>query len=295
MARRFGKVRLFCISMFVISCQYFPARKAKKLRVSGKTPAAMIGYMLMKLVSLNIERDRHLKSRVVPFFERVGPDVICLQEIFEVDFKDLRARFGGGIYASMTKKPSVRPDRGGTALPWGVGILSRAPMRAAYARYYYGNSDDEILEFERMPDGNIKQETVKKALLWASISVGGELFTIGTTHFTWTPDGNADGDQRRDADALLAALKKIPDIVWCGDLNAPRGREIFTKFAAEYRDHIPAQYTTSIDAKFHRKRGLELMVDGLFSTPQYDVSDVKLVSGLSDHCAVQATVRRTSG
>ncbi len=34
------------------------------------------------------------------------------------------------------------------------------------------------------------------------------------------------------------------------------------------------------------------MVDGLFSTPDYAVSEARLHQGVSDHCAITAVVRK---
>jgi hypothetical protein len=49
---------------------------------------------------------------------------------------------------------------------------------------------------------------------------------------------------------------------------------------------------TTIDQYLHRKPGIQLVVDGLFSTPEYEVAHVKVKSGISDHMAVIATVSR---
>jgi hypothetical protein len=47
---------------------------------------------------------------------------------------------------------------------------------------------------------------------------------------------------------------------------------------------------TSIDPKLHRAGALQLMVDGLFTTPGYEASDVMLHTGVSDHCAITARI-----
>ena len=61
-----------------------------------------------------------------------------------------------------------------------------------------------------------------------------------------------------------------------------------------FKDNIPLRYTTSIDPNLHRAGALELMVDGLFSTPGYVVSDVALHSGVSDHCAITCAISRAA-
>ena len=79
-------------------------------------------------------------------------------------------------------------------------------------------------------------------------------------------------------------------LVLCGDFNAPRGGEIFTRLATQSRDNVPSHYVTSIDPKLHRAGPLQLMVDGLFSTDGYRLSEVVLHNGVSDHCTITAVV-----
>ncbi len=74
--------------------------------------------------------------------------------------------------------------------------------------------------------------------------------------------------------------------------------------AAKYKDNIPAEYVWSLDMGLHRAAngGLQegaaaqglpgLMVDGLFSTPEYTISDVRMHDGISDHCAIVAQVTK---
>ena len=124
------------------------------------------------------------------------------------------------------------------------------------------------------------------------ISADGQIFSISTTHFTWTPDGDANEYQRKDLENLMKILDGYKSFVLAGDFNAPRGREIFSAIAAKYKDNIPLEYVSSIDSNLHRAPGLKLMVDGLFSTPDYKVEDAELVCGVSDHCAIVAKISK---
>ena len=42
----------------------------------------------------------------------------------------------------------------------------------------------------------------------------------------------------------------------------------------------------------HRAGPLQLVVDGMFSTDDYSVSEVALHQGVSDHCAITALVSK---
>jgi hypothetical protein len=97
----------------------------------------------------------------------------------------------------------------------------------------------------------------------------------------------------------MQILGTMGEFVLGGDFNAPRGGEMFSVLSSAYTDNIPLQYKTSLDLTLHRaarERGPQLgdkMVDGLFSTPAYSVSDVRLVDGVSDHMAVVATISKS--
>jgi endonuclease/exonuclease/phosphatase family metal-dependent hydrolase len=127
-------------------------------------------------------------------------------------------------------------------------------------------------------------------------------YTIATTHFTWSPKGEANDDQRRDQAALFAILDSLGEFAFAGDFNAPRGKETFSKFAERYQDNIPPHYETSIDVTLHKTRNNPVenarvgkyMVDGLFTTPQYQASNVRLEFGISDHAAIIATIEKTA-
>ncbi len=239
--------------------------------------------MSLKLISVNIEGQLHL-DRVIPFLKSENADVVCLQEVYEPDFAMIAQSLGmKGMFAPMTL---IQHDKKtGPNIPWGIGLLSRLPITDVNERYYYGSRGTLQVCVD-----NIK--TIYKVLLAGVLEKDGVSYTVGTTHFTWTPDGQADEHQRRDMPALLAVLKKFPEIVFCGDFNAPRGREMFTILASRYKDNIPPEYNTSIDPKLHRDGPLQLVVDGLFSTPQYLASNVRLVTGVSDHCAIVADIYR---
>ncbi len=243
----------------------------------------------IKLVSLNIEMDRHV-DRVIPFLLKENPDVVCLQEVLERDVPTLAEALhmrGDFVPVSIV---DVRYEDGTLIVdtelakkgPQGIGFFTSLPIRGEGVEYYHGNPK----EITRHSAG------YSRFLLWRRVEKEGVTFTIGTTHFTWTPDGEASDEQRRDAEGLLQILKQFPDIIFCGDFNAPRGGEIWEMFASRYRDTIPARFVTSIDQNLHRVKGLTRMVDGLFSTPEYRCAETRLECGVSDHCAVVSTITR---
>ena len=246
----------------------------------------------MKLVSVNIERAKHLE-RVIPFIEAEAPDVLCLQEVLEEDLPRFTRVLGGrAAFASMTMLP-------GMSTPTGIAIVSRHPFEHEIT-YYRG----EAGAVPRFDDTNAETKYgTEHAMLMSADIVTDRSYRIATTHFTWTPDGRPDDHQRRDLAVLMPILESKGELAFCADFNAPRGGEIFSALAARWRDNIPSGYDWSLDLSLHRigermkdeaqKAGHRgFMVDGLFTTPSYVASDVKLVPGVSDHMAIVATISR---
>ena len=243
----------------------------------------------LKLISLNIERHKHL-DLVEKFLAQRMPDVVCLQEVFEHDLERLARAFGATstAFEPMGRLPEELPPG-----VMGVAILSRVPIRKMRAHYYAGIPgvlNDAII-------GNkLTFQQLNKLVLTVELEKEGKPFRIATTHFTWTPDGAPDEFQRAHILKLLTVLEGLGEFVFCGDLNAPRGGEIFDMLSAKYKDNIPPHYETSLDISLHRagkSRPHELenkMVDGLFSTPAYLASGVELVPGVSDHMAIVADI-----
>jgi endonuclease/exonuclease/phosphatase family metal-dependent hydrolase len=226
----------------------------------------------LRLVSLNVERSKHLE-RILPFLDQHKPDVVCLMELMEKDIPSFKAVAGEYVaYEPMLTKHGSE----------GIGIFSRLPLRDV-ATHLYGE---------------------RYFLLTAHVDAGGADFKIGATHFPVTPVGAPDDTQRACLSRLLAVLQTQGEIVFCGDFNAPRGGEIAAEIIRRYKDNIPASYTMSLDVALHRvgeakllsdarALGLEgLMVDYIFSTPGYMVSNVVMESGVSDHKALVATVSK---
>lgn len=252
--------------------------------------------MGLHLISLNIERSKHL-LRVIPFLTHARPDVTCIQELCEPDIQAFEKVAGNLVaFAPMSRYPTEgRPVVG-------IGIFARIPVETYGVEYYRGNPDT-IPNFD-FSSAASKYASENAMFLYADFEHEGSQFRIGTTHFTWTPDGAPDDFQRKDLKALLQILSALGELVFCGDFNAPRGGEIFSELAGRYTDNIPKDILWSIDRDLHRagrekletevqKSGLPgLLVDGLFSTPGYVISNVILTCGISDHCAIRADIER---
>jgi exonuclease III len=248
----------------------------------------------MKLASINIEMRKHLQE-FQAFLKAQQPDVLCLQELAEPDIGLFEDMFGQKMLFVPT---TIHPIEGGPGqgedAVMGIALIARAPLQNTSVAYYSGTPDNlKTIRFYQ-EDGELRVDpsTIHNQLITAT--VGG--MRIGTTHFTWSPNGQSTALQMQDVGKLIALAKaeaaQHNGLVFCGDFNAPRGRTTFGRIAAEFTDAIPAHYTGSIDGTFHRAGNLPYMVDGLFHTPNYKAEDVTLHTGISDHMAITATLTR---
>jgi exonuclease III len=247
------------------------------------------GTPVLSLASINVERSKHI-PRVVAFLRAHDPEIVCLQELVPEDIAPLCEQLG---YAHRFYIPMCRfPDPSGP-LTSGIGILSRHAFAATEdIRYGGGGSGLDLLD---RASEESRFRTNRYSVGLVRIAVGDATFDIGTTHFPWTDDARTSEFQRTACDTLLRLLQHR-SLLLCGDFNAPRGREIFTRLATQWTDHIPPAYATSLDPVLHRAGPLQLMVDCVFSTDDYGVSEVELHQGVSDHCAITASVtKRASG
>ncbi len=235
----------------------------------------------LKIVSLNIEADRHLEA-VANFIHVQKPDVVMLQEVLDKNIGYFEKSIGmKGIYAPQNV---IYDDTEEYTL--GLLTLTNLSVSNSYSAYYKGSADKlPRLHIGETPEGSAR------VLLVTEVTKENRHYRLLNTHFTWTPNGKPNEQQCQDLEILLKILEKIPEFVFCGDFNAPRGTAIFDAIAKRYKDNIPIEITTTIDKNLHKAGDLNYVVDGLFTTSRYLANVVKIHNGVSDHCGVTAEIK----
>jgi exonuclease III len=244
---------------------------------------------MLKLISINIERKLHL-DKITTFLKKENPDIVTFQEIFEDDFESFKKEFSmDGFFAPMVTfldGPYARNIQG-------VAILSRRTITKTHIDYYDGTP--ELLPvFKKSEDLSKKPHAGNSVVAGIEIENEGIPYRVFTTHMPVTFEGGVTEFQTDAVDKIIAFLKKFDNFMFCGDLNAPRGRASFDRFAELYTDAIPKEYTNSLDEKIHRVKDIHLkqfMVDGLFLNG-YKAHNVRLQDGVSDHMAIVADIER---
>jgi endonuclease/exonuclease/phosphatase (EEP) superfamily protein YafD len=211
---------------------------------------------------------------------------VCLQELVPDDLATLSDGLG---YEHHFYIPMCRfPEAGGPRAS-GIGILSRYPF-VSTEQICYGGGGSGLDVLDRTSEES-RFQTNRYSVALVRIGLGGDIFTLGTTHFPWTDNARTSDFQRTACNSLLRLLKDR-SLVLAGDFNAPRGGEIFSRLATVWTDNIPPSYISSLDRTLHRAGHRELVVDGVFSTSEYGVSGVVLHEGVSDHCAMTARIAK---
>jgi endonuclease/exonuclease/phosphatase family metal-dependent hydrolase len=242
--------------------------------------------MSLKLFDLNIEGHDHL-DRWLPFAAAGEFDVICLQEIFEVDLPRISKELGMKYVFSPVMDISQENEYEYETLGiWGVAILTNLPVKLQEEKYYAGSRELKVF---------VQPGDAARVLLSVVVEKDGQEFRVATTHFTWTPDGHINAQQEADFNALAAILTEHPDWIFTADFNAPRGREMFSKFAELFTDNLPPDVLSTLDPDLHYKKGeLQLAVDTVFTTAHYKAENVQVHTGLSDHCGITANIFRVN-
>ena len=238
--------------------------------------------MTIKLLSLNIERDKHIPN-VIALIEKEKPEVICLQEVQEPDFEMLKKRFDfQGIFVSMMTYKRISAGKQ-TLVKQGNIIFTTLNLLKTESFFYFGKGNSPPYKGSNSCD---------RVLMASIIEKNGKEYRVTTTHFTWADDGGVNEKQRRDVKKLEELLQQKGEMILCGDFNAPRGREIFAVLNHYLKDNIPPHIKTTLDPKIHHAGPLPYVVDYIWSTPKYSVRNVRVVDGVSDHMAILAEIEK---
>lgn len=233
----------------------------------------------LNIACINIEHNRHL-DRVIAFAQQKQPEVMLLQEVLEKDIPYLETALE--MKSTFAALNYLGSDSGIHKL--GLATFSTLPILQTDNRYYRGDGANLPYITHGQP------EKMARAILITEIAKAEQKYCLVNTHFTWSANATPTADQHMDLDILLPMLTEIKEFVLAGDFNTPRGKVIFDTLAAKYRDNIPAHISSTLDKNLHVAKHLNIVVDGLFTTPKYQARDVEVVSDVSDHCAITANI-----
>jgi endonuclease/exonuclease/phosphatase family metal-dependent hydrolase len=236
----------------------------------------------MKLISLNIQGNKNW-DRVLSFLNKQQADVICLQEVYQHQQNELESKLNlKTSFVPICQDYSPQDEFIGVK---GTLIGTKLKVESFDQACYAGQA-----QLPKHVLGTCIPQKVNRCLITAKLTKEEKTFRIVTTHFTWAADGKTSPLQKKDLQKFKKELDRWDQFVLCGDFNNPRGEHVYNQLASWYQDEIPADVTTTIDPELHRAAPLELVVDGLFTTDAYQVDNVRIKQGVSDHKAIVAEI-----
>lgn len=241
----------------------------------------------MKVLSVNIEGTKHLE-KVRRLIEVEQPELVFLME---TPVEQIPRLAGSDYpYTDFLQNDIIGNIRGlsGTT-PTGVAVLSKHKITKSYN---FSCGLPPITEIK--PEGTSHMP----AVLVIEVEVRGEQYVLGGVHYTWTTGGVATEEQQEHVRQLIAFGQTLPTHALMGDFNIPRGNESYRLLTAAYKDNIPKEIKTTLDpdlhyANFEVRGRLVFVVDYVLSKPGYLVREVRVVSGVSDHCALVCEIDKS--
>ena len=253
-----------------------------------------------KVLHLNIERDKHLKE-VKTLIRDKEPDIICLEEVLDSSVRTFSKEFGyETVYSPLISREG---DTQGSA------ILSKFPIVASKEDVYGDNKTKFLIEAKNTPDGKRPENRFLYhfSLLSANLDMGqGGRLNVATTHFPVVdhetrPLGDHVLDEFEEVvavehardylDRLIAFIRRIESpLIFTADLNNNRGEYAYDALAHELQDLVPQDTDSTLDPQLHRRKDLKLVVDTIMTTPDIEAENVEIISGVSDHKAIFATI-----
>jgi len=248
--------------------------------------------MSLRLGQLNIEGDNHLHE-VGEFLQRNKPDVMCLQEVFDVDFKllcDLAKSFGYLVPLLNINAKCYNLNNKGQQ---GIAILTNqnTVKNPIFFSTYYGNY--ESYDIPVLVEGH----EASRALAWAEFTFEGKFYRVANTHFTWSAGGKTTEQQLIHLEKMLKILDQFAHVIFCADTNAPRGEngegEIWSQFTCRYTDTVPEHIKSTLTPLHRVQPPPPVVVDGVFLSEGYALSPTEKIIldyTVSDHAAILALI-----
>lgn len=263
----------------------------------------------LNVMSLNV--GRLLQQRTYRFLQHLGidesrPDVLCLQDI---PFRDLSIleRWPHIAFAPMTNHLI-----NGVRAVVGIAIASRYFMTDIVHHTTWGNGVlKDLLGVNNQNQRSVPTEegdrlidsTEDRIAICATVIKDDAVYDIATTHGAWVRGGIANDRQRDSTECLRGVLVHEAvnrgGLVLAGDMNFSRGGEIYRMFSNTFCDCMPPEIDNTLDPDHpFVKKGGKVVADYVMTCEivhgkTYQVSGIRLRSGVSDHCALFATISRT--
>jgi endonuclease/exonuclease/phosphatase family metal-dependent hydrolase len=273
-----------------------PQQPKSSFRIGTLTPVKP--KESFKVATLNLWGGQRLDS-AIKILREEKPNVLMLQEVRKDPFmlRNIRQALDMQSMVFAPMGSYCGPEKMGQALT-GVAILADKELSEDKIHPLGEFNHDPKTAGRFWPEYN--DRPLNSVLLTALYPLKDGLVRVATTHGAWVP--KADSGEVSVMQKLQTAMMKeyfltYPDhpIVFGADFNRQVNTAAFCELSPLLRSVLPASVRSTIDpVHIANKEGftLELAVDTICISESLVASDVRVVSGLSDHCMVVATISR---
>lgn len=259
--------------------------------------------MILKILQINIENDKHL-DKIINLVKEKDPDIVCMQEVVVDSWVYVLENMG----YSFCFAPMLVLD----GKEEGVLIFSKYKILKNKVFRYDLNKGNTLPVFNKKDLALIDgvrpwcRFLYHFVLLNTSLEINNIVFNVVTTHFPVADHVVPDlpfhmfkDNQnlidllciRNHFDLFIQNLSKIKKpLIFTADLNTPRGSFIYDDLAHLLVDWVPQNLNTTLDSKNHRVKELNLVVDTIMTSQDFDLINFEVIEGVSDHKALLATL-----
>jgi len=90
----------------------------------------------LSIVTLNIEGKKHL-GVVLEYLQRLDPDVVLIQEVFEEDLPKISGALNMNAFFSPLCVLNLWDQEPSNARGWGIAALSRFSLKSGRSRFFF--------------------------------------------------------------------------------------------------------------------------------------------------------------
>ncbi len=239
----------------------------------------------MKILQLNIWGGK-LEKQIANFLKREDPDVVCLQEVIQVEggrsyfFLDLEEILTKTGYEYFYHTPSWSGRYMRRKASWGNCILSKPPFHYQHSFYTYREKVDDF-DFLEDTDHNAGRSLQHVVVKLEDRSVN--VLNHHGHHLHEHKNGN--DETMRQCGMIADYAKKLEGpVVLCGDFNLIPGSSSLEQINAVLVNHVKDRGIISTRTPLTHKTEA---CDYIFTSPDIEVKNFQVLDDIvSDHKAL---------
>ncbi len=239
----------------------------------------------MKILQLNIWSGK-LEKQISELLRREDADVVCLQEVVQVEggrsyfFLDLQELMSATGYEYFYHTPSWSGKYMRREAHWGNCVLSKTPFKSTHSFYTY---QEKVNDFDFLEDTDYN---AGRSVQHVSVEHNGQPVNILNHHgYHLHSHKNGDEETVRQCGLIADYAKKLNGpVVLCGDFNLIPDSPSLEQINAVLVNHVKERGILSTRTPLTHKTEA---CDFIFTSPDIEVMNFQVLDDIvSDHKAL---------